>query len=224
MVKRTKLADRVLPFYTRAEELVNTVTHGVGIPLSIAALVLCIMKAVTHRGVVEIVASSVYGGCMILVYSMSALYHGLKPGMGKKVLQVLDHCAIYFLIAGSYTLVCLGAIRRAQPVLGWSIFCLEWALTALAATLTAIDLKKFETFSTVCYIGMGWAIVPLAGKLWSILGPAGFALTLGGGIAYTLGAVLCNVGTRVRWMHSIFHLLVVAGSTLHFFAFYLYAI
>ena len=224
MKMRTRLADRRLPVYTKGEELVNTLSHGLGVPLAIAALVLCVFKAVTHRGLIEIVASSVYGGCLILLYSMSALYHGLKPGTGKKVLQILDHCAIYLLIAGSYTLVCLGVLRRADPVLGWSIFTLEWGLTALAVTLNAIDLRKFEVFSMICYIGMGWAIIPVAGKLWQTMGPAGFWLTLAGGIAYTVGAVLFTVGIKVRWMHSLFHLFVLAGSVLHFFAFYLYGI
>lgn len=224
MKNRTKLADRKLPDYTRAEERINTVTHGAGIPLAIAALVLCLIKAVTQRGLVEITASAVYGGSMILVYSMSAIYHGLPPCTGKKVMQVLDHCAIYLLIAGSYTLICLGAIRRADPVLGWSIFTLEWALAALAVTFNAIDLTRFELFSTVCHIGMGWAIIPVAGRLWNIVGPAGFWLILAGGIVYTAGAVLCRIGTRVRWMHSLFHLFVVAGSLLHFLAFYQYGI
>jgi len=224
MKQRTRLADRRLPVYSRAEEIANTVTHGLGIPLAAAALVLCVIKAVTHRGVIEVAASSIYGGCMILLYSMSAVYHGLRPGTGKKVMQILDHCAIYLLIAGSYTLICLGALRRIDPVLGWSIFTLEWALAALAVTLNAIDLRRFEVFSMICYIGMGWAIIPVAGKLWQAMGPAGFWLTLAGGIAYTVGAVLFTVGIRVRWMHSIFHVLVVAGSVLHFFAFYLYGI
>jgi hemolysin III len=142
--------------------------------------------------------------------------------MAKKVMQVLDHCAIYFLIAGSYSLVCLGVLRRTNPVIGWGILGLEWVLCAVATVLTAIDLKRYKVFSMVCYIGMGWAIVPVAPLLLRIMGTTGFALLLAGGISYTLGAVL--FGMKKKWMHSVFHVFVVLGSVLQFFAFYWYGI
>lgn len=224
MVKRIKLCDRVLPTYSTGEELANTITHIIGGLGGIIALVLCVTRAAAHHGAIEIAASAIYGSCLILLYSCSSVYHGLKPSMAKKVMQVIDHCAIYFLIAGSYTVVCLGAIRRHDPVLGWGIFALEWALCIIATVLTAIDLKKYKVLSMICYIGMGWAIIPLAKMLWAVMTPTGFYLLLAGGIAYTLGAVLYGIGSKVKWMHSIFHVFVVVGSILQFFAFYWFGI
>ena len=222
MMKRTKLADRALPIYSVGEELVNTATHALGGVLGVIALILCVRKAWLDRGAAEITGAAIYGACLIILYSVSSIYHGLRPGMAKKVLQILDHCAIYFLIAGSYSIVCLGPLRRENALLGWSILGLEWLLCTLATTLTAIDLKRYNIFSMICYIGMGWAIIPLAALLFRIMTPMGFWLLLAGGISYTLGAVLFAI--RKKWLHSIFHIFVVAGSVLQFFAFYWYAI
>jgi hemolysin III len=222
MMKRTKLADRALPVYSLGEELVNPATHALGGVLGVIALILCVRKAWLDRGAAEITGAAIYGACLIILYSVSSIYHGLRPGMAKKVLQILDHCAIYFLIAGSYTIVCLGALRRENAMLGWSILGFEWALCILATTLTAIDLKRYNIFSMICYIGMGWAIIPLAAMLFDLLTPTGFWLLLGGGISYTLGAVLFSIPKK--WLHSVFHVFVVLGSVLQFFAFYQFAI
>ena len=222
MMKRTKLADRVLPVYSIGEEITNTATHIIGGMLGIIALILCVRKAALDHGAAEITGAALYGSCLVILYSFSSIYHGLRPGMAKKVMQVLDHCAIYFLIAGSYSIVCLGAIRRENAALGWGILALEWGLCALATALTAIDLKRYKVFSMICYIGMGWAIIPLAALLFRIMTPQGFWLLLGGGISYTVGAIL--FGMKKKWMHSIFHIFVVVGSVLQFFAFYWYGI
>ncbi len=224
MTKRIKLADRILPTYTLGEEITNTVTHVLGFIGGVIALILCVQKANESYGPTEIAAAAVYGSCLMLLYSASSLYHGMKPSMTKKVLQIIDHCAIYFLIAGSYTLISLGAIRRADPVLGWGLFAAEWILATIATVLTAIDLKAYRAFSMICYIGMGWGVLPFIGKIYQILSPTGFYLLLSGGIAYTVGAIAYGVGSKVRWMHSVFHVLVVLGSVLHFFAFYYYGL
>lgn len=146
------------------------------------------------------------------------------PAWGKKVLQVLDHCTIYFLIAGSYTPVALSAIRPLYPALGLGLAIGEWALTALAVTLTAIDLRKYRVFSMICYIGMGWAVLPFAPQAMEAMGQTGFALLLAGGIAYTLGSILYGIGAKKKWLHSVFHIFVVLGSVLHFFAIFFYAL
>ena len=222
MMKRTKLADRSLPVYSIGEEIVNTATHLIGGLLGVIALVLCVRRASELGGAPEITGAAVYGSCLVLLYATSSIYHGLRPGMAKKVMQVLDHCAIYFLIAGSYSLVCLGVLRRTNPVIGWGILGLEWVLCAVATVLTAIDLKRYKVFSMICYIGMGWAIIPLAALLFDIMTPEGFWLLLAGGVSYTLGAVLFSI--RRKWLHSVFHVFVVLGSVLQFFAFYFYGI
>ena len=223
-MKRTKLSDRVLPDYSRGEELMNTVTHIVGGALGVAALTLCVVFAALRHNVYGVVGSAIYGVSLIALYTVSSVYHGLKPGMGKKVMQIVDHCTIYFLIAGTYTVIVLSAIRPRYPVLGWGLFAFEWAMAALATALTAIDLKKYNVISMICYIGLGWAIIPFARQALEVLTLPGFLFLLLGGIAYTIGAVLYGIGSRKKWMHSVFHIFVVLGSVLQFFAVLLYAI
>ena len=223
-MKRTKLCDRLLPDYTKGEEIMNMVTHIVGGGIAIAALVFGVLRAALRGNAWDIVGAAIYGGTMVGLYAMSSIYHGLRPGMAKKVLQVLDHCTIYFLIAGTYTPILLSAFRPMYPGIAWGLFLLEWGLTATAVSLTAIDLKKYNAFSMVCYIGMGWAIFPFMNKAITVLTPAGFYLLLWGGIAYTIGAILYGIGSKKRWFHSVFHIFVVLGSLLQFLSIYLYVL
>ena len=144
--------------------------------------------------------------------------------MGKKVLQVVDHCTIYFLIAGTYTPIVLTALRPVYPAIGWGLFFFEWGLTAVAVTLTAIDLKKYNVFSMICYIGMGWAILPFLNQTMTVLTKPGFYYLLSGGIAYTVGAILYGIGSKKRWFHSVFHIFVVLGSLLQLIAVAFYAL
>ncbi len=223
-MKRTKLSDRLLPDYTRGEERMNMITHIVGGAMGVAVLTLCVIRAALRGNVYGVVASAVYGATMILAFTISSVYHGLRPNLGKKVMQVIDHCAIYFLIAGTYTVVVLSAIRPVYPALGWGLFAFEWAMAALATTLTAIDLKKYAVFSMICYIGMGWAVLPFARQTMEVMTLPGFLLLLCGGIAYSLGAILYGLGKKRKWMHSVFHIFVVLGALLQFFAVFFYAL
>ena len=159
---------------------------------------------------------------MISVYCISGIYHGLHPSTGKKVMQVIDHCMIYFLIAGTYTPILLIAFVPTFPVIGWGLLGCQWILASVAITLTAIDLKRFQVFSMICYILMGWAIIFLFPLALQLLTHEGFMLLLAGGIAYTVGAILFGIGVKVKWMHSVFHIFVVIGSVLQFFSIYLY--
>lgn len=222
-MKRTKLTDRVLPDYTRGEEQMNMITHIVGGAMGIAALTLCVIQAARAGNVYGIVTSAIYGASMILMFTVSSVYHGLRPNMGKKVMQVIDHCTIYFLIAGTYTVVVLSALRPRYPALGWGLFAFQWAMAALAVTLTAIDLQKYNVFSMLCYIGMGWAVIPFARQILEVLTLPGFLLLLLGGIAYTLGAILYGLGKKRKWMHSVFHIFVNLGAILQFFSILFYA-
>lgn len=224
MKKRIKLQDRLLPDYTYAEEIANMTTHIVGGALGIAALVLCTLTAARNNNVYGIVGSVIYGITMIALYAMSSIYHGLRPGMAKKVMQVLDHCTIYFLIAGTYTVLSISAIRPLFPRLGWGMLIFQWSLAAIAVTLTAIDLKKFNVFSMICYVGMGWAIAPFIPQTMHALSYSGFVLLLSGGIGYTIGAILYGIGSKVHWMHSVFHIFVVIGSFLHFLSIFFYGL
>ncbi len=224
MAKRIKLADRQLPNYYLGEEVMNMVTHIVGGALGIVVLVLCIIRAAQNHNVYGVVGSAIYGSCMIVLYTMSSVYHGLKPGIGKKVMQILDHCTIYFLIAGTYTVLALSAIRPVSPVIGWCLFGFQWAMTALAVTLTAIDLKKYNAFSMICYVGMGWCVIVFLPTAIEALTSAGFWWLLSGGIAYTVGAVLYGIGSKKHWMHSVFHIFVILGSLLQFIAIFFYGL
>ena len=216
-MKRTKLRDRLLPIYSRGEEIMNMTTHIVGGALAILALAACLWKAIPTGSALATAAALIYGCSMMLVYTMSSVYHGLRPGTGKKVLQVLDHCAIYLLIAGTYTPIALLTLAPRFPMIGWGLFAAQWLLAALAATLTAIDLRKYRVLSMVCYIGMGWGILLFLPQTLSVMPSPGFALLLSGGIAYTVGAILFGLGKKLKWMHSVFHIFVVLGSLLQFF-------
>ncbi len=221
---RTKLKERLLPDYTKGEEIMNMVTHIVGGGLGIAALVLCVLRAEGRGNHYGIVSSTIYGASMILLYAVSSIYHGLRPSTGKKVMQVLDHCTIYFLIAGTYTPLVLSALRPEHPALGWGLFAFEWLLAALAVTLTAVDLKKYNVFSMICYIGMGWAILPFLKQTAAVLTRPGFLFLLIGGVCYTVGAILYGIGSKVRWFHSVFHIFVLFGSLLQMISILLYAL
>ena len=225
-MQRTKLSDRSLPEYTKGEEIFNMVSHIAGAALGVAALVLCVVFSALSGSPWAVVSSSIYGASLVLLYTISSIYHGLRPSTGKKVFQVLDHCTIYFLIAGSYMPIVLCAIREISPVRAWVLFGIIWGLVALATTLTAIDLKKYSKFSMGCYIGIGWSII-LAVDIFLMAVPLpGILLLLLGGIAYTLGAVIYGIGkkTKKRYVHSVFHLFVILGSVLQFFSIFLYVI
>ena len=223
-MKRTRLSDRQLPDYTRGEEQMNMITHILGGVISIVALTLCVIRSALHHNVFGIVTSAVYGASMIAMFTFSSVYHGLKPNMGKKVMQVIDLCSIYFLIAGTYTVVVLSALRPVYPALGWGLFAFEWTLALIAAAFTAIDLKKYEIFSMICYIGMGWAVIPFWRQTLEVLTLPGFLLLLSGGIAYTIGSILYGLGKKRKWMHSVFHIFVDLGALLQFLSVYLYAV
>ena len=224
MAKRIKLRDRLLPAYSRGEEIMNMVTHIVGGGLGVLILIACVLKAALQGNIPGVVGSAIYGGMMITLYCMSSVYHGLRPGTGKKVMQVIDHCTIYFLICGTYTPIMLSAFIPVYPVIGWSVMVAEWALAILAGTLTAIDLKKYSAFSMVCYILMGWGIIFFLPQAMAVMTAHGFYLLLSGGIAYTIGAVLFGIGSKMPWMHSVFHIFVVLGSVLQFLAIFFYAL
>ena len=223
-MKRTKLSQRTLPDYTGAEEIFNMVSHIVGGAFGIIALVTLIIVASLKRDAYAIIGCSVYGISLVALYSVSSVYHGLKPGMAKKILQVIDHCAIYFLIAGTYTPILFTAIRPVSAATCWILFGVVWGLTALAATLTAIDLKKYSVFSMTCYIGMGWCIIFAFDIVIKAIPANLLMLLLWGGISYTVGAVLYGIGKKVKFMHSVFHLFVVLGSMLQFLCILFYII
>ena len=225
-MKRIKLKDRILPDYTRGEEIFNMVSHIVGGGFGVIALATCVIKAFVKFDAYSIVSAFIYGFSMVILYTMSSVYHGLKPEQAKKVMQVIDHCTIFFLIAGTYTPISLIAMRRENTALGWVIFGVVWGFSALGITLNAIDLKKYNVFSMICYIGVGWCIIfPLKTAVRAI-GTPGFWWLLAGGISYTVGSILYGAASKKVhcYMHSVFHIFVVLGSILQYVCIIVYVI
>lgn len=209
---RTKLTDRQLPNYSKAEERFNYISHIVGGVVGLAALILCVAISSWNHNLMGIVTSAVYGITMILLYSMSSIYHGLKDSMAKRVFQVLDHCAIYILIAGTYTPIALCSIREVSPTIGWGVFIIEWSLAVIAIIFNAIDLKKYSVFAMICNLVMGWGIIVVIPVAIKALTWDGFIYILAGGILYTIGAILYGMGRNKSYMHCIFHVFVLIGS------------
>lgn len=221
---RTKLKDRQLPNYSKNEELFNMVSHIVGGAVGIAGMVLCIIRSVLNHNGFGLAGSIVFGVSMILLYTVSSVYHGLHASMGKRVMQVVDHCTIYVLISGTYTPLLLSAMRPIDPVASWVLFGIVWALAAVGIAFTAIDLNKYKVFSMVCYMAIGWCIIFKLPLLISAIGWGGFALILGGGILYTIGAILYGKGREKLFMHCVFHVFVILGSICHILAILLFAL
>lgn len=223
-MKRTKLCDRYLPNYTRGEELFNMISHIVGGGIGVLALIACVLISAFKRDAYGVISGAVYGSSLITLYTISSVYHGLRVGTAKKVMQVIDHCVIYYLIAGTYTPITLCAIRPQHPEWGWGLFGVVWGLAALATVFTAIDLKKYAVLSMVAYIGMGWCVVVATKIMIAVMPLMGLIHLLAGGVAYTIGAVLYGLGKRRRYMHSIFHLFVLIGSVFHILCIIMYVL
>lgn len=224
-MKRTKIEDRILPSYTKGEEIFNMTSHIIGGALGIIATVLCVVFSAVHHNVYGVVSSSIFGTTMIILYTMSSIYHGLKPNLkAKKIFQIIDHCSIFLLIAGSYTPFTLCTLREYDAKLGWTIFGIIWGMAVLGIILNSIDLKKYKIFSMICYLVMGWCIIVKINLLPQLLTMSGFILLVAGGVAYTIGAILYGVGKKHKYMHSVFHLFIVLGSLLHFLCVLLYVI
>ena len=212
MLGRIALKNRVLPTYTKGEEIFNMVSHIVGGAWGIFALVTCLIISTLNKSSVGALCGAVFGISMILLYTVSSVYHGLRPNMAKKVFQVIDHCTIYLLIAGTYTPMLVCGLATKYPFEACITFAVVWGFAVLATTLTAIDLKKFRYFSMACYIGMGWSIIFSITKMYRSVTPACFWLLLLGGVLYTVGVIFYNIGKKRKYFHSVFHLFVLAGS------------
>lgn len=211
-----------VPKYTIGEEIVNSISHGLGIILGIVALVLTIVFSAKNNNTIGIVSSCIYGSTMIIMYTISCLYHALSPKLkAKKVFRVIDHCDIYLFIAGCYTPYCLSLIGG---VTGWVIFAIIWACAVIGVLLNAIDLEKFIIPSVLMYLVMGWMIIFSYDSVATLLPTPGLVLLIAGGISYTVGAILYAIGSKKKYFHSVFHFFVLLGSILQFFSILLYAI
>lgn len=217
-MKRTKLDDRVLPVYTKGEEIFNMVTHICGAVLGIVAVVLLSIFGAMHHNPYGVISGIIFGVSMIILYTMSSIYHGLSPKLkAKKIFQIFDHCAIFLLIAGSYTPFCLCTLRSYDATIGWTIFGVIWGVAIIGILLNSIDIKKYKILSMICYLLMGWCIIIKGNILPELLTNLGFAFLILGGIVYSIGAILYGIGKKKKYIHSIFHIFIFLGSLLHFF-------
>jgi hemolysin III len=196
------------------EEIANAITHGIGALLAVAALVVLIVMAAIHGSVWHIVSFSIFGATLVLLYFASTLYHSLTHAKAKRVFHKFDHISIYLLIAGTYTPFCLTALRG---WIGWTVLGVVWSCAILGAVLKAISVGKRIKLSTVLYILMGWVILVAIQPLYKAMPFNGFLFLIAGGISYTIGTIFF-IRNQVKYNHSVWHVFVLGGSVLHFFA------
>lgn len=222
MVKqpRTPLRERPFPDYTHREEMLNMLSHAAGVVCAIVMMVIAVRASTGDP--LKLACSTIYVATVLAAMLFSSIYHGLPKGMPKQVFRVIDHCDIFFTIAGTYTPITLIGIVPINPAMGWSIFAIEWGLAIIGATLNAIDLKRYSKFSMACYLGMGWCVIISLRDTILAMTLEGFLWIIGGGVAFTIGAVLYLIGKKKRYRHFIFHVFVLIGIVTQFIGVWLY--
>jgi len=196
---------------TLGEEIANSISHGVGLVAAIVAFPFVVMAAAARGSTSGIIAASIFATTMVLLYLSSTIFHALPEGRAKRVFQVLDHAAIFLLIAGTYTPFTLGVLHG---VWGWTLFGIVWSVAAVGIVLKSIGGVRYNTISTWAYLAMGWVVVIAAERLWTLMPAWGLFWLFAGGLAYTLGAVFFLL-ERIRYFHFAWHLFVVAGTACH---------
>ena len=203
--------------YTLGEEIFNAVSHGIGALLSIAGMIVLIVIAARNHDPWAVVASSIYGASLIVLYSMSTLYHAIDSSRAKAFFRVMDHNTIFFLIAGTYTPVTLVPLRG---WLGWVLFGIVWSASIVGIILNSIDLEKFRKPSVACYIAMGWVIILAIHPLLNAMPQISLWLLVGGGVFYTVGVIFYAI-KKVKYFHSIWHIFTLFGSVCHYFSIFI---
>jgi hemolysin III len=207
-------------YYSTKEEIANSIVHGIGAALGIAALVILIVSAALKGSAWHVVSFSIYGATLIILYTMSTIYHALTHRRAKDIFEIFDHCAIYLLIAGTYTPFTLVPLHGR---LGWWMFGIIWGLAIIGIVFKVYFVKRFIVVSTMIYIGMGWMITIGLKRLWEAMPTAGLIWLALGGVLYT-GGTIFYVKKRVTYFHAIWHVFVLAGSICHFFCVLLYVL
>ncbi len=208
------MEDKTLKRYSLGEEIFNAVSHGTGSLLAIAGTVVLIVLCAITADAWSVVSASIYGASLIILYTMSTLYHAITHEKAKKFFRIMDHNTIFFLIAGTYTPYTLVTLRGA---LGWVLFGIVWGAAIIGIVLNSIDLERFRKPSVVCYVLMGWVIIIAIKPMLETLPKASLTMLLVGGVCYTVGIIFYAL-KKVKWFHSIWHLFTVAGSILHYFS------
>ncbi len=214
------MTDSLLPRYSRNEEIANSITHGLGVILSIAGLAVLIAFAGIFGTAWHIVSCSIYGATLIILYTASTLYHSVQDTRKKQICRILDHSAIFILIAGTYTPFTLVNLRGPW---GWSLFGLIWGLAVLGIVVSSVSKCRCRAVSLILYIGMGWVVVIAAKPLLSSVQTGGLIFLLTGGIFYTSGLAF-YAWKSLKYHHALWHIMVLMGSIFHFFAVLFYVI
>lgn len=212
--ERENLTQDITKRYTLGEEIFNSVSHGTGGLLAIAGTVVLIIFAAIYSNAWGVVSSAVYGASMIILYTMSTLYHAITNQKAKKFFRIMDHNTIFLLIAGTYTPITLVPLRGA---LGWTLFGVVWGAAILGIVLNSINLEKFSKPSLVCYIAMGWVIVFAIKPMIETVDKVPLIFLLAGGIFYTVGIIFYAL-KKIKYFHSIWHLFTIGGTVFHYFA------
>lgn len=206
---------------SHTEEIANSISHGIGLFAALGGTPLLIVHAVQHGDGGVVVAVVLFSATTIILYLASTLYHALPAGRTKRVFRIVEHCAIYLLIAGTYTPFTLGILRGPW---GWALFCAVWGMAASGIALKVLGKASHPVLSTGLYLLMGWLIVIAAVPMVSRVPPIGLLLILAGGLSYTAGIAFFAMDSRLKYGHFIWHLFVMAGTTFHYFAVFRYAI
>ena len=220
MSKQSHTITHPSNLYTLAEEIANSVTHGIGAVLSIAALTLMLAIALKQHNLLTLASASIYGGSLIMLFLASTLYHALPGKRLKSILQIVDHCSIYLLIAGTYTPFLLISL---QGTWGYTLLGIIWALALTGILFRIVFGEKYPRFALFTYIAMGWLIVVAAGEMLTSVPTGGLTLLVIGGLLYTGGAVFYAM-EHIPYNHAIWHLFVLAAAISHFLSIYLYVI
>lgn len=213
-----------IPDYKKAEEILSASSHGAGALFGAAALVLCLVAACASGNTAAVVCAAIYGGSLVLLYTLSAVYHALRRSRLKYIFRVLDRCGVFLLIAGTYTPLTVITLYPSAPAAAVILLCVVWTAAAVGAVLSVLGLKRFRVALTVCCIAAGWSVIFALPLMARALGEGGTRLLVWGGIAYTAGAVLYGIGAKKRYFHSVFHFFALAGSVLHFLCIYFYVL
>lgn len=220
MIEKKK--ERIsIPNYTLSEELINSISHGIAAGLSIWGLVMLIIKA-SKVGAMAVTTVTLFGTTMIILYTISCIYHALSPRItGKKVMRVIDHCNVFLLVFGTIIPIALVGIKGAY---GWIYFGIVAFVTLLGIIFSSIDVDKNEKIEVVCHLVNGWSALFFIKPLINGVGMTGLILIILGGVMYSLGALLYGLGSKKKYIHSVFHFFCIAGTIFHYFAIYLYVL
>lgn len=208
--------------YSRKEDWVNSITHIIGAVFALVVTILCVARGITLNRVDYVVLSLIYGITMLSVFVCSSVYHGLRPNKTKKVMRVVDHAMINFMIVGTITPYMVLAVAPLNPIMGWTLLIACWVAAITAVVITFTLFNKTKVIQMVLYMVIGWSSFMTVFVLWKHFSKDAIFLMVTGGIAYTIGAILYGIGRKKRYIHAVFHIFIILGAVLHFLGLYLY--